>query len=550
MKCIVFVNRIVTARSLSYILQQLKILAFWRSDFLVGVHAGLKSMSRKTMNVILEKFRSGELNLLVATKVGEEGLDIQTCCLVIRFDLPETVASFIQSRGRARMPQSEYAFLVDSGNRKDMDLIESFKKDENRMNMEITFRTSNDTFIIPEERIYKVDSSGASVSSAYSVSLLHLFCSKLPHDEYFDPKPKFFYFDDLGGTVCHITLPSNAPIHQIVSAPHFSMDAAKKDACLKAVEELHKLGALNDCLLPKHDDPQEQVPDSFDSDVYEDENLRGELHEMLVSSVLRQAWINKDNIVHLNSYFLKLRPSPEDRIYKEFGLFITTSLPVEAEKLELDLHLAHGRTVMTKFVPFGVAKFDKTEIKMAQHFQEMFLKIILDRSEFVPEFVPLGKNDIFQASASTFFLLLPVVLQNNKNTMTVDWNTVKRCLSSPIFRHPEDIVNHKPFPMHSNLQLADGYRSVRDLENSLVYAPHKKLFYFVTNIVHEKNGLSPYEDSGSSSYVDHLIEKFSIHLKYPEQPLLHVKPLFNLHNLLHNRKQDDTVIRPSTFVLN
>lgn len=45
--------------------------------------------------------------------MGEEGLDIQTCCLVIRFDLPETVASFIQSRGRARMPQSEYAFLVD-----------------------------------------------------------------------------------------------------------------------------------------------------------------------------------------------------------------------------------------------------------------------------------------------------------------------------------------------------------------------------------------------------------------------------------------------------
>lgn len=54
-----------------------------------------------------------QLNLLVATKVGEEGLDIQTCCLVIRFDLPETVASFIQSRGRARMPLSEYAFLVN-----------------------------------------------------------------------------------------------------------------------------------------------------------------------------------------------------------------------------------------------------------------------------------------------------------------------------------------------------------------------------------------------------------------------------------------------------
>lgn len=67
---------------------------------------------------------------------------------------------------------------------KDMDLIEGFKNDEERMNMEIAFRTSSETFIIPEERIYKVNSSGASVSSGYSISLLHQYCSKLPHDEY------------------------------------------------------------------------------------------------------------------------------------------------------------------------------------------------------------------------------------------------------------------------------------------------------------------------------------------------------------------------------
>lgn len=64
MKCIIFVNRIVTARSLSYILQNLKILESWKCSFLVGVHSGLKNMSRKTMNIILEKFRSGEVMLL------------------------------------------------------------------------------------------------------------------------------------------------------------------------------------------------------------------------------------------------------------------------------------------------------------------------------------------------------------------------------------------------------------------------------------------------------------------------------------------------------
>lgn len=89
---------------------------------------------------------------------------------------------------------------------------------------------------------------------------------------------------------------------------------------------------------------------------------RGKLHEMLVPSAFGQSWINEDNIVRLNSYYIKFCPYPEDRVYKEFGLFMMTCLPMEAEKLELDLHLAHGRSVMTKFVPFGVVEFDKDEV--------------------------------------------------------------------------------------------------------------------------------------------------------------------------------------------
>ncbi|XP_045827560.1 dicer-like protein 4 isoform X3 [Trifolium pratense] len=543
MKCIIFVNRIVTARALSFILQQLQLLKHWKSDFLVGVHSGVKIMSRKAINSIVDKFRSGELNLLVATKVGEEGLDIQTCCLVIRFDLPENVASFIQSRGRARMPRSEYAFLVDSGNEKELDIIAGFEKDEFRMNMEIADRTSSETHSIPVERIFTVDSSGASVTAAYSISLLHQYCSKLPHDEFFDPRPNFFYFDDLGGTVCQITLPSNAPIHQIVSTPHLSMEAAKRDACLKAIEELYKLGALNDCLLPRKNDAEtEKVLGSSDSDECEDDRSRGELHEMRVPSAFRQSWKNEQKTVRLNSYYIKFCPTPEDRVYKKFGLFIMSPLPMEAEKLELDLHLAHGRSVLTKFRPFGVVEFNKDEIRMAENFQEMFLRVILDRLEFVSKFVELGAES--RTNTSTFYLLLPVILKEyddvmKVDVMKVDWETVKRCLCSPVFRHPEDTLNKKVTPLDNHLQLANGYRSVRDVENSLVYVPHTKFFYCVTNIIYEKNGFSLCKDSDTSSYVDHFNDKFSINLKRPEQPLLHAKQLFNLHNLLHNRKNED-----------
>ncbi|XP_038879795.1 dicer-like protein 4 isoform X2 [Benincasa hispida] len=540
MKCIIFVNRIVIARSLSYILQNLNFLSYWKCDFLVGVHSKLRSMSRKTMSHILTKFQSGELNLLIATKVGEEGLDIQTCCLVIRFDLPETVSSFIQSRGRARMPQSEYAFLVDSGNEKELGLIDEFQKDENRMNREISSRSSNETFCSHEESIYRVVSTGASITSGRSISLLHEYCSKLPHDEYFDPKPKFFYYDDLEGTVCHAILPSNAPITQIVSGAQSSRDAAKKVACLKAVEELHKLGALNDYLLPMRDnaDEKELELDSSDSDSSKDENSRRELHEMIFPAALKESWTGSEYLV-LYCYHIKFTPHPRDRIYKEFGLFVKAPLPEEAERMDLELHLARRRSVRVNLMPSGVVELLEDEIIQAESFQEMFLKVILDRSEFVQEYIPLRNNDS-RSISPTSYLLLPVTFHDNEESVIIDWRVIKRCLSSQIFQNHACSIVKEAASSYTHLTLYDGRRRSNDIENSLVYVPYKGEFFFVTNIVWGKNGYSQYKNSGSSSHFEHLRSKFGIHLKSPEQPLLCAKPLFFLHNLLHNRKQEDS----------
>lgn len=145
------------------------------------------------------------------------------------------------------------------------------------------------------------------------------------------------------------------------------------------------------------------------------------------------------------------------------------------------------------------------QIKMAENFQEMFLKIILDRLEFASEYLELGAES--HTSTSTLYLLLPVILEKYDEAMKVDWKTVKRCLCSPIFGHPVNTVDKKAPSLDTQLQLANGLKSAGDVENSLVYAPHKKLFYFVTNIVYQKNGFSPYKDSGTASYVDHLIGK-------------------------------------------
>lgn len=61
--------------------------------------------------------------------------------------------------------------------------------------------------------------------------------------------------------MCHIILPPNAPIHEISSIPQSSMEAAKKEASLRAIETLHRMGSLNDFLLPHREKPNKEEVD-------------------------------------------------------------------------------------------------------------------------------------------------------------------------------------------------------------------------------------------------------------------------------------------------
>lgn len=59
-----------------------------------------RGFSQKKQVEVLEAFRNNEFNILVATQVGEEGLDIPECNLVIFYDCVPSVVPFIQRKGR------------------------------------------------------------------------------------------------------------------------------------------------------------------------------------------------------------------------------------------------------------------------------------------------------------------------------------------------------------------------------------------------------------------------------------------------------------------
>lgn len=62
----------------------------------------------KTQEEVLRKFRCHECNILVSTAVLEQGCDLPKCNLVVRFDLPQTFHSYIQSKARARASEAHY----------------------------------------------------------------------------------------------------------------------------------------------------------------------------------------------------------------------------------------------------------------------------------------------------------------------------------------------------------------------------------------------------------------------------------------------------------
>ncbi|KAJ2766850.1 Dicer-like protein 1, partial [Coemansia nantahalensis] len=118
---IVFTSRRITAVLLTYVVSQIAEFEFIKADALLGaaqkaggnVDRPIRGGSvRAASQLTLADFGSGRLNLLFATQVAEEGVDIQPCNLVIRFDMPMTATSLIQSRGRARMAGSQFIVLV------------------------------------------------------------------------------------------------------------------------------------------------------------------------------------------------------------------------------------------------------------------------------------------------------------------------------------------------------------------------------------------------------------------------------------------------------
>ena len=191
---IIFVERRHTASCLSKLIQEKSKsdpdLRHISCDYVVGHNVGQNStslkkearMKSKEQERVLCKFRSGKINLLVATSVIEEGVDVPKCNLVIRFDMPQNFRSYAQSKGRARDKPSTFLLLIGDHQLNSLSDIENY----HNLEKELIVLCQEDRKLPSEEEIQAkmadkippympYGPEGARATTGNSLTLLHRY---------------------------------------------------------------------------------------------------------------------------------------------------------------------------------------------------------------------------------------------------------------------------------------------------------------------------------------------------------------------------------------
>lgn len=94
-------------------------------------HGGERGLDQREQVEVLSKLRSGALNIVVATCIGEEGLDVADTDLVIFYEPVPSEIRTIQRRGRTgRTGPGRVVVLVTKGTRDEASLASSIRKEK------------------------------------------------------------------------------------------------------------------------------------------------------------------------------------------------------------------------------------------------------------------------------------------------------------------------------------------------------------------------------------------------------------------------------------
>lgn len=218
-------------------------------------------------SIALQQFRANNKNLLVATSVLEEGIDVPACNLIVCLDMPVNLKSFIQRRGRARMRDSHLYLFVDAQDARAPSTWEELEvemkrqyEDEKREIQKLRALELEDQDDLDYPELY-VESTGARLTIQDAIPHLAHFCSTLSSRKFVQYTPDYI-IEELhesarpGAQIllkAIVLLPISIPqdLRQATSSRSWlSEKNACRDAAFQAYAALHRAGLLDDHLLP------------------------------------------------------------------------------------------------------------------------------------------------------------------------------------------------------------------------------------------------------------------------------------------------------------
>ncbi|KAL0452252.1 UNVERIFIED_CONTAM: Endoribonuclease Dicer2 [Sesamum latifolium] len=520
LRCIIFVERIVTAIVIRSLLNELlPEFSGWRTEYTAGNNSWSQSQSRKEQNAIVDEFRKGKVNIIVATSMLEEGLDVQSCNLVIRFDPSATICSFIQSRGRARMQNSDFVLMVKSGDFSALARLKNYLASGDIMRTECLSHAHLpcdplDNAMLDEPR-YEVESTGAIVTLSSSIALLHFYCARLPSDGYFKPYPRCTINKELGS--CTLHLPNSCPVQTITVQGEAKF--LKQLACLEACRKLHQVGALTANLVPDIVEEEAEVQECG-YEPYSDECAKYLPPELVGSDG------NVSETLY-NCYVIELRSNFEyDIKLQDIVLAIHTRLDDDLERLNLDLDVDRGKLIV-RIKHIGYITLNSEQVALCQRFQLTLFRVLIDHNL---EELHEELHEYSNRNGSVFnYLLLPSV-----DSYQIDW----KCVTAVLY--PENAswnlrtdCSNRGYG-HYNVRTKNGLVCCCMLENSLVLTPHNNLLYCITGTLDGIDGNTYLElrDGESVTYKEYYEQRHGISLQFERASLLNGKRIFTVHNYL------------------
>ncbi|GAB6031712.1 Endoribonuclease Dicer [Chamberlinius hualienensis] len=466
----------------------------------------------------LINFKKGITNLLVGTSVVEEGVDIPECNVVVRFDLPKTFCSYVQSKGRARSQQAIYVLMHPESEKEEVakdltcykgleqELVKISKRNKAKQNEDISVDKLDDF-----DLMYRfVTKTGASLTINSAICILIRYCTSLPHDRFTTLQPTFIYVQN-SSSLMHlcalVRLPSATPMEEkdIEGALCTDKKTAKKLAAFEACKRLFEIGELNEHLLPsqnyneryQHELGIAQI--TQDTDAKAGTKKRRQTYEKAVAKDFQNCFPFLNGPVYL--YGIKMTrlagTNVNANLYCGPYFGILTSKPI-TKVIPFELYGKYNCTVFLNLIDKCYEeKIDLDSLKQFHH--------------FVFDDVCRITNSLFTFSPECIgsFLIVPLTGNN------IDWTLVNRCR-----QYKEGKINHSSFDISVGDVMIPTYGDLTS----------KSRRYYVTKVSDQL------DDVASRSTVQDLVKrlesKYDVKLTQLKQPLLRVDFVPNTLNLL------------------